>query len=120
MINDLGGITSIVAKAALDAAVARHDVIANNIANANTPGYLPKAFRFDDYMAAVRAELSGGDAHVPTPRDSQWLQTLTGQSVQLDMEMVGLSENVVRYQALLGALDKRGAILKMAIREGRL
>ena len=119
MINDLGGITSVLAKAALDAVVARHNIIANNIANASTPGFVPKVLRFDDYMAAVQADFSGASTRL-SPHDAQWRQALTGQTVQLDQEMVLLSENVVRYQALLGALDKRGALLKMAIREGRV
>jgi flagellar basal body rod protein FlgB len=30
-----------------------------------------------------------------------------------------MMENSVRYQALLGALNKSGAMLRLAIREGR-
>lgn len=124
MIDDIGGVTSAVARAALDAIVARHDVIANNIANASTPGFVPKTLRFDDYMAAVKAELTGGESKTAldalSPHDHVWQESLAGQTVQLDQEMVALTENVVRYQAILGALDKRGALLKMAIREGRI
>lgn len=128
MIDDLGGVTSAVARAALDAAIVRHDIIANNIANASTPGFVPKALRFDDYMAAVKAELLGGSraagsaygtSSLLSPGDAQWQRSLNTESVRLDMEMVAMSENVVRYQAILGALQKRGDIFGMAVRGAR-
>jgi flagellar basal body rod protein FlgB len=39
--------------------------------------------------------------------------------VQLDREVALMMENSVRYQALLSALGKNGALLRLAIREGR-
>ena len=124
MIEDLGGVTSAIGRAALDAAIVRHDIIANNIANASTPGFVPKTLRFDDYMAAVKTELQGGSrvaggASLLSPGDAQWQRSLNADAVRLDMEMVALSENVVRYQAILGALQKRGDIIGMAVRGTR-
>lgn len=119
MIDDLGGVTSILVRAALDALTVRHDVIANNIANASTPGFVPATMRFQDYMAAVEAELRGGERRkisLLSPADAQWQQALDTDGVRLDQEMVALSENVLRYQTILGAAQKRGDIIGMAIR----
>ena len=41
------------------------------------------------------------------------------ETVELDREMVKLTENTLSYQALLQAMSKRGDIIKMAVKEGR-
>ena len=51
MIEDLGGITSKLARLALDASLLRHQVIANNIANADTPGFAAKRVNFEEQLA---------------------------------------------------------------------
>ena len=129
MIENLGGVTSQLVSLALDAALLRHQVTAHNIANADTPGFSAGRVNFDDLLArfstaaldpasdaalrgeidALRRRLADGDAAVA--RD--------GGPVELDREMIALTENVLRYRALLEANSKRGELLKMAISEGR-
>lgn len=128
MIDDLGGATSELARLALDAAWLRHQVIANNIANVNTPGYVAKKVDFEEHLAkfltplgelnesAFRHELESLKAFVD---EGHAVVPSGGEEVSLDKEMVMLTENVLRYQALLDALSKRGSIMQMAIKEGR-
>ena len=128
MIESLGGATSQLVTLALDAALLRHQVIANNIANVNTPGYAAKRVSFEEQLAGLLTP-SGRLNESALNAENGSLQSMIdeghavvpagGEKVELDQEMIQLTQNVIRYQALLDALSKRGSILKMAINEGR-
>jgi flagellar basal-body rod protein FlgB len=47
---------------ALDARLLRHNVLAGNLANANTPGFTPRDV---DFAAAMRSAAAAGDAGAP-------------------------------------------------------
>lgn len=128
-IDELGGPTSQLLNLMLDAALKRHEVIANNIANVGTPGYRAKTYNFD---AIVERYAFAGSEQVSTDdfdedfarlRDSlgaaESLAESDVEQVKLDEQIIQLTENVVRYQALLEAASKRGAIMKLAISGGR-
>ena len=129
MIDNIGGVTSQLVGLALDAALLRHQITAHNIANADTPGYSAKRLNFDDYLtrfstsamnASTDALLSNEVASLRKQlNQGHGLIDSIGGEVQLDQEMIELTENVLRYRALLEANGKRGDILKMAIKEGR-
>ena len=111
--------TSVASPLALDAASLRHQAIANNIANANSAGYVPLKVNFEEQLAFARGGLRGGRqwpgiGHGRSSKPTPW-----STPVMLDMEMVKLAQNTVHYQSLLKALDKRGAILGLAVSEGR-
>ena len=126
---DLGGVTGDLVRLGLDVAMLRHRVIANNIANIHTPGFLPGRVHFESMLseavmqppgaindAAIRREL---EALAPLVREGSTLQASADGVVELDIEMVRLTENVIRYRALIEALGKRTAVIAMAINEGR-
>lgn len=130
MIEDLSGVTGQLIRVALDAAVARHQVIANNIANVDTPGYVPKRLSFEDQLSRFATQMSGsaGDSALKGELDSIAAMLNDGslvrasaehEGIELDREMVRLTENVLRYQALLEAASKRGAVMRLAISGGR-
>jgi len=105
------------ARLALDAASLRQQAIAHNIANANTPGYVPLGVNFEQQLAFARGA-SGGS--VPASVKPFIEPDTSGTTrVALDMEMVKLTQNTVHYQSLLKALDKRGSIIATAVNEGR-
>jgi flagellar basal-body rod protein FlgB len=108
---------------ALDAGVARHAVHAANVANASVEGYRPLRLEFEDQLAAARSALLSRDEAVAKRAVAQLEPRVApdagAREVQLDREVALMTENSVRYQALLGALGKNGALLRMAIREGR-
>ena len=60
MIENLGGVTSDVARLALDALSLRHELISHNIANARTPGYVPKRLEFSARLHALVDSLQHG------------------------------------------------------------
>jgi flagellar basal-body rod protein FlgB len=98
----------------------RHRAIAQNIANANTPGYRAVEVSFETH---VRALQSAGGEGGPTPQALAALRPQlrladTGQ-VSLDTQMVQLAENTLHHEALLKALNKEFAIMSAAIGEGK-
>ena len=127
MIENLGGVTSQVAWLALDALSLRHELISHNIANAETPGFVPKRLEFAARLQALVAQLDGATAppgfglEIDRLRDDLRAGVLThaptDQIVEVDMEMVDLTANVLQYRAIIEAQAKRGELLRLAIRE---
>jgi len=96
---------------AMQAAVVRNDVISNNIANADVPGYKKKTVRFENYLSA---ELKSSGS-IRASRLSQIKPTihvehggyeyrLDGNNVDVEAEMVALYQNSVKYDALATGL----------------
>lgn len=111
---------------ALDAAALRHQAIAHNLANVHSAGHAPLKVNFEAQLQHLRQQAAAGrplaaDALAgigafiepdPTP--------LAGSAASMiDQQMVQLAQNALHYQALLRALDKQGAILRVALNEGR-
>jgi flagellar basal-body rod protein FlgB len=110
---------------ALDAAVLRQQAIAQNIANANTPGYQRIGVSFESRLAALAD--GHGQVRAPSlselaayrPRLEVAAPGSSGQPVSLDEEMAQLSQTTLHHQALLKALDKHMALISMAVNEGK-
>ena len=125
MIEALSGETTNLVKLALDAASLRHQAIANNIANANTPGYTPLKVNFEEQLTAARrasgssahpAQLDGVKAFIEEDRTAAGIGAT---NVMLDMEAAKLAQNVLHYQALLKGLNQHISLISMAINEGK-
>jgi flagellar basal-body rod protein FlgB len=125
---ELGGVTTHLIGLALDAAMLRHETIANNIANHHTPGYQAKRVNFETHLSDMMAQLENGtDNAVKSQIESLRTYLLDGnavtisqnEKVELDREMVRLAENRIRYQAILNAASKQGDLLSLAINGGR-
>lgn len=129
MIEDLGGVTTQMVHLALDVAMQRHSIISNNVANANTEGFRPQVLEFENELKKQLAQqgiawdtVSNSDAlrralrsaHADL-RSNQHVQAAPATQVELDQEMLKMSENVLRYQALLSALETRGSIMRLAV-----
>ena len=99
---------------ALDALSLRQRVIADNIANVQTPGYQAKRVEFED---ALSDAVSHGSGKVSA-------QTLTsleptredGNNVNLDTEVLSNVDTNLRYQLASRAVDSQFALLRAAIR----
>ena len=105
---------------AMQGSLLRQQVLANNIANANTPGFQRSDVNF---QAALQQAFSTGS---PTPAqiqqvslqpqtDSSGAMRVDGNSVDINTEMADLSENTLDYQALESIMGTRMSILKTAI-----
>lgn len=124
MLDDIGGVTSQIVKVALDASVLKHKVIANNIANANTEGFRPQQINFESYLLNIEHSRTPEiDEMVVAQLDElqrainngELINQSSTSKVELDVEMKEMTENVIRYRALLEGLSKRGSIISMAI-----
>ena len=120
----------------LDMRSANQQVIATNIANADTPGYNKKVFEFEQELQHA---ISGTPENLTTthsrhiPIGAVDISSVTGKireikdttgigdenGVNVDMEMIALSENELLYETAAQLLKKKFAILKYAISEGK-
>jgi flagellar basal-body rod protein FlgB len=118
-----GPVTSLLVSA-LNASILRHEAIANNIANVNTPGYKAMQVSFEDQLSQImnRKLLNDDDALRTALKNVEPVLYQTGRTTgmgELDMEMINLSKNTLHYHTLLKGMQGFGAITKMAIKEGK-
>jgi flagellar basal-body rod protein FlgB len=110
---------------ALGAAGKRQEVLANNLANVNTPGYKRLDVEFDGMLAkAVDAARAGDRSTLDAMRpgvstDDSVAVRADGNSVDVDQEMAFLAENNIRYNALVQLSQKKLETLKYVISDGR-
>ncbi len=118
---------------ALSLRARRAEVLAANLANADTPNYKARDIDFNSALAAAQKQLSSNDGglrltnseHIPLPGDAAGVElryrtplqaSLDGNSVDTQMEHSAFMENAVRYQASLSFLSGRIRTLLTAIR----
>lgn len=104
---------------AADAANTRNEVLANNIANVDTPNYKRKDVSFQNYLehaligseslderiSEVNSHLSDFGGVIYT--DSSVLSyRLDGNNVDIDTENAYLAENQIRYNALVDQIGQ--------------
>lgn len=97
---------------ALDAVVQQQQVIANNIANQDTPGYQANQVTFESSLA--QALQSGGTASVVTSPEGLPSGT-SGNNVSLATEMTFMVENNLANQTIDNALSGQFTVLSNAM-----
>jgi flagellar basal-body rod protein FlgB len=113
----------------------RAEVLANNLANADTPGFKARDVDFRQALAAAAGESTGAVAlrttragHIPLASDASaaaaapdlkyrtpLAPSLDGNTVDAQMEQSAFAENAVRYQATLSFLSSKFRGLMTAI-----
>lgn len=94
---------------ALNAGEQNHKVIANNLANLNTPGFRSSRVRFAQQLEEVldsQGKLKPGctmETETYTPRYSD--AGVDGNDVSLAREIAELNDNVLRMKTYLAVLD---------------
>ena len=112
----------LIARQLLDASVLRHQAIASNIANSETPGYR----RLDistDFASELRAKVEAGDLkNASTSLRPTVTQDLTarsvrpdGNSVELERELLEMNRNSVEHDFLTELVSRNIKQLKPAI-----
>lgn len=103
---------------ALDGLFARQAAVAQNVANANTPGYQPLRVSFERALleAAARGE---GAVGALEPRLERGRTGLEDPQLRLDLELASASETAMRYAALIDVLGRRMQIEALAIQGSR-
>jgi flagellar basal-body rod protein FlgB len=97
---------------ALDAVVQQQQVIANNIANQDTPGYQANQVTFESSLA--QALQSGGTATVQASPEGL-PSGVSGNNVSLSTEMTFMVENNLANQTVDNALSGQFTILTDAL-----
>ena len=106
---------------ALDAAALRQTVHATNVANVDTEDY----HRLEVIYSAELQRLKAAGPAIDPQEALQWAQAepevveSAETTVRLDTEMAQMAENAVRYQALLGAIERTLGMLRTAARDGK-
>jgi flagellar basal-body rod protein FlgB len=106
---------------------ARQAVLAQNIANANTPAYHARDLAaFDDALSAARLEMvSTNPAHIPASEDAaapfaivtqDGDATLNGNSVSLEKEMAKLGETNSQYALSVNLIKSYHKLSMMALK----
>lgn len=96
----------LVAKQLLDTSVLRHQALASNLANAETAGY-KRVDVSTDFEAQLRAAVNTGDkgrikkleARLMTDPTAEAVRN-NGNNVELDTELMLISENALNYEFL--------------------
>ncbi len=84
----------------------RLELIASNLANADTPGFQARDLDFRTLLAAAGAPTSASSA--PEPQYRVPLQpAVDGNTVDVQIEQAQFADASLRYQASLGFLDSR-------------
>ena len=101
-------------QAALGGLSVRRQAFQDNIANAETPGYLANRVSFEDSLASAMKQGSPLDMATTTGRTTD-PTNMNGNNVQVDQELVGLSENQLRSQLVTEALNAKYRLLRTAM-----
>jgi flagellar basal-body rod protein FlgB len=103
--------------AALNGLAARQRIIADNVANVETPGYIGGTVSFEDSLRSAIAQGDPGAAAVTTLRSTD-PANLNGNNVSLDKEVVALTDTDLRFQLMVQAMNQKFALLRTAIGGG--
>lgn len=112
---DLFGSVSFVAmNSALDGLALRQRVIADNVANIQTPGFLASRVSFEDSLAA--AVQDGTGAAAPSLGHSMAAPREDGNNVNLESETLLNIQTQLRYQLATQAVNTQFGLLRTAMR----
>lgn len=122
----------------LDASLKRNEVIAQNIANVDTPGYNRKTVSFEEQLSDAISQKSGfigkrtdprhipiggssvDDVQIKVSEDKNSLDMrLDGNNVDIENEMAQMAENNIRYEVLIQRMSGMLNRMRSVIREGR-
>ena len=103
----------------------RQDVLAQNIANANTPGYAARDIaKFSDVLAAeARRTETGGSGTaafgLQAPKDrTVAARSLDGNAVALDEQLMKVAETDTAHQLAMNLYKKYTGLFKTALGRG--
>ena len=114
-------------KKGLQAMTLRSEVIANNVANSQTPGYKAKDLDFDKIFKDYVRRKNNLSDHASFIRDVRFAVTKrpnmnarsVGNNVDIEQEMIEAAKNNMTYDLVTKALNSRLYMIKSAIKEGR-
>jgi len=109
----------------------RQDVLSQNVANADTPGYVARDLKPQDFTSLLKGEARHGGALLSTnprhismkPGSSLRFEDMAaggvpnpnGNAVSLEQEMIKVSETQAQFQAAANLYAKAMTLMKTAI-----
>jgi flagellar basal-body rod protein FlgB len=109
--------TQLALERAISGASMRQGVLANNLANAETPGFRRMDVNFHDALA--QAMQSGDSAAIDavqfTPQQDQQTMRADGNGVDVDTESAAMAKNGLEYEALVSVAKSRIEIVQSAM-----
>ncbi len=109
----------------------RQDVLSQNVANADTPGYVARDMKPQDFSALLKGETRNGSALLSTDprhiglkagsstrfeaRDAGAAPNPNGNAVSLEQEMIKVAETQAQFQAAANLYSKAMTLMKTAI-----
>jgi len=138
-VDGLFGKTVNVLSKSIDLRAKQQNLISSNVANAETPNYVPKALSFEGELQGVMKTMDSGERarnnppnprHFPLKGSGNRLEFVTGHviatpsatlsedgnAVELESEMSKMVENQVMYNAAVQILSKKFEGLRNAIK----
>lgn len=111
---------------AADASWKRNEIIANNIANVDTPGYKRKDVQFESYLMSALLGDNSLDRRVGEANqrpleatvytdNSNVSYRLDGNNVDIDTESANLAQNQIRYYSLMDSMTQEFSRLKTVL-----
>src|SRR3954464_13924267 len=98
----------------MDRATLRHSLLTNNLANVNTPGYKRKDLDFNITLNDAKSKFRFRDQEGGPVTDNSSIR-MDGNNVDLEHEVMSISETELRYQALTDMTAKYFSGLKAVI-----
>ena len=112
----MDALSAVLINKALDGLSMRHMATAQNIANANSPGYRPVRVSFEEQLRSAAMQ---GEAAVRNVRAAGTTETGPGGELRLDLELATASETAMRYAALIDLLSRQMQISRTIIKGGQ-
>ncbi len=126
MINDKMFTLPNIMNKALEASWNRQELITNNIANTDTPGYQRKDISFEQslrqqvekHTSIHKIDLGQLQGEIVSP-NSNFRHRLDGSNVDVDWEMAELAKNKIKYDAIVTQTSRHLQRLKSAVNNVR-
>ncbi|MBI4819572.1 MAG: hypothetical protein HY791_25085 [Deltaproteobacteria bacterium] len=109
-----GGLSQL--ESVLDFAASRQDVLATNVAHAETPGYEAKDLTFAATLASVSEPVATNPGHITNEGAEHQLEPLP--SLGIEDAMARLAANKLRYETAAELTSRRIALLKYGATDG--
>ncbi len=109
--------TQLALERAISGAALRQEVLANNLANAETPGFRRSDVDFHSTLAQAMKtnDPEAIESTTFSPQTDQQVLRADGNGVDIDVESANMAKNGLEYEALVGVARARIAMLKSAM-----
>lgn len=94
-----------------------HKVLAGNVANVETPNYKEKDIDFQGELQRNIGSIK--DVEVKENMDSDVIGSIDGNTVNMENQIVKLTENHMLFNSLVQVVTKKLSMMKYIINEGR-